>query len=768
MGLATMHRPIATYFVATCALLMGASGVFANTIQSFEQSRAAWQASDTRVLDRHGALLQRTRTDLSERRGDWVALADLSPALRQAIVLSEDRRFYEHSGVDWQAVSSAAFGALWHGRTRGASTLTMQLAGLLDDDLRAAPGGRSVGQKLGQAWAATQLERTWRKDQILEAYLNRVPFRGEIVGIDALSRSLFGQAPWALGAREAAVAAALVRAPNAGAAAVTQRACGVLQRLPQPQACDGLDLVVAASLKRRLWRPHEGIAPHAARRVIREASAASPAAANLPTTLDAAIQRTALAALHRHLAELRGSRADDGAVLVLDNASGQVRAWVGSSGALSAAPEVDAVLALRQAGSTLKPFVYGLAIEQRRITAASWLLDEPTALPTGNGLYAPQNYDRSFKGWVTARTALASSLNVPAVRVAALVSPQALAQRLSALGLPLAHDGEHYGLSLALGSADVTLLSLTNAYRTLANGGRHSAVAPLLQGAAPPALHAAMPAGAAFIVGDILADPNARARTFGTDSVLATRFWTAVKTGTSKDLRDNWAVGYSSRYTVGVWVGHAAGASMRQISGVHGAAPIWAEVMQALHAGAAPPAPKPPAGVVAQQVQFSAPAPQRAEAPRQEWFLPSTEQARWALADTDSFAMVSIAASAVNTPQAAHKALSSSADASAPTARIALPVPGTVVALDPDIPSAAQRLRLVADVAPGGPAAERGQALQWRLNGKPLPGPKQRGAQIDWPPLPGRHALSLHDAQGRQLDVVALEVRGLRAAAPPR
>ncbi len=168
-------------------------------LPTFDEVRTGFRSSETLVLSREGEVVQRVRTDASVRRGQWQALADVSPALRQALVLSEDKRFYAHSGVDWAAVSAAAWGNLWNQRTRGASTLTMQLAGLLDGDasgfLRQGPGGRGVAQKLGQAVAAQVLDRRWRKDQILEAYLNLVPFRGEVVGIDALARTLFGKAP---------------------------------------------------------------------------------------------------------------------------------------------------------------------------------------------------------------------------------------------------------------------------------------------------------------------------------------------------------------------------------------------------------------------------------------------------------------------------------------------------------------------------------------------------------------------------------------------
>ena len=187
----------------TAALWLGLASS-SHAVPSYDEVRSEHRSSETLLLSREGELLQRLRTDSTVRRGPWVALADVSPALRTALVLSEDRRFYEHSGVDWAAVTAAAWGNLWNTRTRGASTITMQLAGLLDGDWRQGPGGRSVVQKVGQAVAAQVLDRRWRKDQILEAYLNMVPFRGEIVGIDALSQSLYGKAAHGLDAREAA------------------------------------------------------------------------------------------------------------------------------------------------------------------------------------------------------------------------------------------------------------------------------------------------------------------------------------------------------------------------------------------------------------------------------------------------------------------------------------------------------------------------------------------------------------------------------------
>lgn len=742
---------VAIFFVAITASP-------ARAIPTFDEVRADFKPSDTVLLSREGEVLQRLRTDPTVRRGQWVPLADISPALRQALVLSEDKRFFEHSGVDWRAASAAAWGNLWNQRTRGASTITMQLAGLLDGDWRQGPGGRTVVQKLGQTVAAQVLDRRWRKDQILEAYLNLVPFRSELVGIDALSRTLFGKAAHGLDDREAAVAAALVRAPNARPALVAQRACGVLRDMQRGARieCDALDLFTTAALQRRAFDASEGVAPHFARHLLRQRFGKDAAVPErVPSTLRAPLQRFALQTLQQHLRELRGRNVEDGAVLVLDNATGAVLAWVGSSGQLSQASEVDGVLALRQPGSTLKPFLYGQAIAERRLTAASLVDDSPAHIATAGGLYIPQNYDRQFKGWVSVRTALAASLNVPAVRTLVMVTPDAFHRQLGAVGLPLRESGDYFGYSLALGSPEVPLLHLTNAFRTLANGGRLSpvALAVPLQGRAP-AFTAALDPRAAFIVGDILSDGNARARTFGTDSVLATRFWTAVKTGTSKDMRDNWAVGWSERYTVGVWVGNASGAAMHDVSGTSGAAPIWAAVMGFLHAREPSRAPKAPAGLLQAGVRFgpgpvagglpgAVPDPRPPlEAARSEWFLQGTQQAL--------FAIDSIAEKAYPSRAEGQKSLKKSpaqvVDGPSAPARITAPAPGTIIALDPDIPPARQRLQFTAT----------GDGLLWRMDGKPL----GRGPRVAWLPWPGRHVVQITNAQGLVLDEIRIEVRG--------
>lgn len=706
-----------------CTLAAACASGAARALPSYDDVRAAWRSSDAVLLDRHGAPLAALRIDRDARRLDWVRLEDVSQALRLALLYSEDRRFYAHSGVDWSAVAAAAWGNLWHRRTRGASTITMQLAGLLDAAARRPrAGARDLSQKLQQVVGAAQLEARWRKDEILEAYLNLVPFRGDLVGVAAMSAALFDKHPSGLDAVEAALAAALVRAPNAPAGSVVRRACAVLRAQDLGGACAELPGLAAARLGRRAptrYAPVEPVAPHLAQRLLTEPGEA------LRTTLDADIQRLANAVLRRHLAALAARNVEDGALVVLDNASGDVLAWVGSSGArLSDAHEVDAVLAARQAGSTLKPFLYGLALERRLLSAASLLLDAPLKLESGAALYMPQNYDRSFKGPVSVRTALASSLNVPAVRAAMLVTPERLAGALRAFGLSsLVESADYYGYSLALGSADVTLLELANAYRALANGGRAAPIRLRADDPRPSPVRV-LDARAAFVIGDILSDRVARARTFGFDNAMATRAWSAVKTGTSKDMRDNWCLGFTDRYTVGVWVGNASGAPMHNVSGMHGAAPVWLDLVSALHADAPSRAPAAPAGLLRTAVRFEG----GVEAPRDEWFIAGTERRRVALADP-----------AYDAP------------------RIVSPVDGAIIALDPDMPAARQRIVWM--------AAGAGEDLSWRLNGQAI----GRGAQLDWRPWPGRQRIELFEGV-QVVDRAMIDVRGSgpRQAAPRR
>jgi penicillin-binding protein 1C len=731
------------------------------SVPSFREVKQAIHPSQAWLLDRDGQALHVVRLNRQVQQGEWVPLRDISPRLAYAVMLAEDKNFEQHHGVDWQAALSATWSNVWHvfskQRARGASTLTMQLVGLLDEDAK-QNGRRSFLGKLSQTTLALRLEAHWTKAQILEAYLNLVSFRGELVGIQALSNGLFGKAPDGLDIRESAVAAVLLRAPNAKAERVSQRACTLLTQQGQAHECAALHGFVAQLFSRppyessRWVRPSGGVvpqlAPHFANKVL------SQAGEELRSSLDKPLQDFALHSLRGQLAGLTQQQVEDGAVLVLDNQTGEVLAWVGSSGDYSQAKAVDGVVALRQAGSTLKPFLYAQAIQDKRLTAASLIEDAPYALDTGNGFYKPQNYEAHYRGWVSVRMALGGSLNIPAVKAIQQVGVEAFYDRLHQLGFAsLVETADWYGYSLALGSADVSLLMLTNAYRSLANGGQWRPVRFTPNPAAPcgarpcgslntPHLSAALPSSSStqtappafspassFIVSQILSDRSARVGTFGMESWLATPYWSAVKTGTSKDMRDNWCIGFSRRYTVGVWVGNASGQPMHNVSGITGAAPVWRAVMDWLHRGdpqtgrpkRSSVQPNPPAGLVETRLQFQ----NQLEPERREWFIAGTERREVQLA----------------TQQALVK--------------ITYPAQGVIIALDPDIPPMRQAI----------PLRQSGQAApnwQWRLDGKTL----GRFAKVKhWLPQPGRHTLSLQDENGKPVDEVRFEVRAMKGKA---
>ncbi len=705
-------------------LLLGVAGLLwvalrmpEPAVPSFEVIRATFRPSDAQLLDRNGEAIHEVRTDATRRRLPWVSLSDISPALQAAVIVSEDRRFFSHGGVDAQALAAAAFQRLTGGHRRGASTITMQLATLLHGGLRANGRPRTFAQKWRQMQLARAIERRWSKAKILEAYLNLATFRGELQGVGTAASVLFGKAPHGVTEAEATVLAVLLRAPNAGRETVTRRAW----RLREARGGRTSREEIAAAVTHALDAPsgvgpRVALAPHAARQLLRSSQASPLAVGPIRSTLDGPIQRFAAEALRRNLLAARERNAQDGAVLVVDNRSGDVLAYVGGSGDLSSAPHVDGVRARRQAGSSLKPFLYGLALESRLLTPASLVKDVPTDLSVAGGLYRPKNYDEQFKGLLTLRSALGGSVNVPAVRTLDLVGVETFVEQLRRLGFEgLTESGDYYGPSLALGSADVSLWELVNAYRTLASSGIWSPLrmTPDEERAMPR--HRLYSEQAAFLISNILADREGRSLTFGLENPLSTPFWSAVKTGTSKEMRDNWCIGYSRRYTVGVWVGNFSGEPMRDVSGVTGAAPVWLEVMTWLHRRTPSPPPPLPPGVVAQAVFF----PHRIELDRVEWFLEGTE------------------------PQRAQQVLAMGHP------RIIAPAAGTTIALDPDIPSSRQRVVFEAQVD--------GPTTRWLLDGTDL-GPASD--LVVWKPEPGKYRLALVDDGGNPLDTIAFEVRG--------
>jgi penicillin-binding protein 1C len=705
-ALAWLRRRPSLWLLAPLLLLIGLAWWTAPpSIRSYGETRAGWRASEAWLRDRNGGLLQTVRIDFAVRRLEWVPLDRVAPAVSQAVVASEDKRFHDHGGIDLRGLAGSAWAALHGRRARGASTITMQLAGFLQPEL-GGPGGRGFRKKIRQLRAARAIEAEWSKDQILEAYLNLATFRGETQGIGAAARALFGRSPQALGRGDALLLAALLPAPQASPAAVARRAC----RIGGLRDCSLMTAAAGAMTgSGRRLADDPGLAPHLAYKLLEKAGE------TVTSTVDAEVQRVAAGALRRQLLGLGAARARDGAVVVVDNLTGDVLAYVGGVGGASTAASVDNADAYRQAGSTLKPFLYAQAIERGFLTSASILDDSPVQLDTASGLYVPKDYDNQFRGPVSVRTALAASLNVPAVRALLVAGVEPFRDRLWDIGYRgLTQDGDYYGFSLALGSAEVTLLEQAAAFRALGDAGRYRPLRLRADDPRGPSRAVADPASS-WIVADMMADADARAVTFGLGSALRLPFWAAAKTGTSKGMRDNWCVGFSDRFTVAVWIGNSEGDGMTRVSGTSGAAPVWREVMLALHAGRSGRPPSRPSLVVPRRIDFA----DGIEPARIEYFVAGTEQA----------SVLGVAA-AGRRP------------------RITSPVSGTVYALDPDIPIPSQRVRLTAS---GTAAGER-----LLLNGRDL------GSAAGSPlvlPGPGKHQLALVSAEGRVLDRSLFTVR---------
>jgi len=682
-------------------------------LPSYREVLSQYRTSEGILLDRRQRVLHQIRVADEGRRLEWAPLDQVSPALLTAVIQAEDRRFYQHSGVDWLSFVSAGWRNLSSDDLRGASTISMQLTGLLRRELLPGRGRRSVIEKLRQIRAARDLEDSWTKPQILECYLNLVTFRGELQGITAASQGLLRKEPHGIEANEAVVLAALLRAPNADVGRLTSRAEALCSLLgwKQNQADIGACAKRAASGLYYV-APVADFAPHVARKLLPGSLEEQAGSRKITSTLDLDLQLFAAEALRNRLFSLKNENVQDAALLVVENRTGETLAYLGNDGARTTARFVDGTEASRQAGSILKPFLYALAFDRKLLTPASLLDDGPLEIPVLGGIYRPRNYDNRFRGLVTARQALASSLNVPAVRTLNLVGIDPFIAALRDLGFRGLQAPDYYWPSLALGSADVCLRDLVDAYRAIANGGVYAPSRLTFGATAQPGRRVFSPE-AAFLVGDILSDRESREMTFGLENPLATRFWTAVKTGTSKDMRDNWCVGFSEHYTVGVWVGNFSGAPMWHVSGVSGAAPLWLEIMNYLHRNRPSRQADPPPGLEELETRFP-----DLHVARKELYLEGTES---------------------TTVKASGK--------EAPT-RILYPVDGMILAIDPDIPASQQIVLFEARAGH--------EAISWRLDGKQL---AEKQSKARWRPKAGKHKLELQTADGRVLESVEFEVR---------
>ncbi|MBK4731783.1 penicillin-binding protein 1C [Oxynema sp. CENA135] len=540
-----------------------------------------------------GTLLTRDRD-----RTAVVGLDRVSPHFIQAILAAEDKRFYRHGALDLQAIARSLLEAVQARQiVSGASTITMQLARMLE------PAPRTLPHKLGEIWLSWRLYAGMSRDEILHAYINRLPMGGNLYGVEAAARTYFGVPASDLTIAQASLLAAIPNDPNhlnpnTHWDPLKRRQQYVLDRM----VADGYitpqqrDRAYAEQPQRLAGDRGIEAAPHF---LFWLANQVPDTVSQVTTTIDRPLQEFAEAQVKQMVRALAPHDVRHAAAIVLDNRTGDVLAYVGSPDYFGddRLGRNDGVQALRQPGSTLKPFLYQFALEQDIIQPNTILADVPThyAIP-GAKLYSPVDYSEKFLGPARVRLALANSLNVPAVRVLENVGVSAFLDRLHRLGFDhLTQSPEHYGLGLALGSGEVSLWELARAYLTLARRGEAIALNPQIDA---PTSHNPRQIGDRShwgLIIDMLGDRYARARAFGVESVLDLPFPAAVKTGTSSDFRDTWTVGFTRDYTVATWVGNFSGDRMKQVSGVTGAAPLWNRIILHLHENREPaPFPNPP------------------------------------------------------------------------------------------------------------------------------------------------------------------------------
>jgi penicillin-binding protein 1C len=529
------------------------------------------------VLDREGDLLRaytvadgRWRLALPPDKVDRTYLAML--------LAYEDKRFYQHHGVDLRSLTRAVLQAAWNGRVvSGGSTLTMQVARLLEEGTTGEVGG-----KLRQMRVALALERRLSKDQILQLYLHLAPFGGNLEGVRAASISYFGKEPYRLTPAEAALLVAIPQSPESRRPdRAADRAEAARNRVLARAVGEGvLDPEEAEAARREavpgLRKPFPALAPHLADR----ARAEEPQAVAHRLTIDGDLQRK-LEALALEAVEGRGERLQV-AILVADHASGQILASVGSAGYQANLRQgfVDMTQALRSPGSTLKPLVYALAFDEGLGHPETMIDDKPMSF----GTYAPQNFDKLYMGTIRMREALQLSRNIPVVELTDALGPARLVSAMGKAGMTPVFPGDQPGLAIALGGVGVTLSDMVQLYAAIARGGVVRPLSYRLDAEVPEGQRV-VSAVAAWEVGDILAGlappPGAPSNRL------------AYKTGTSYGHRDAWAIGFDGRHVVGVWMGRADGTPVPGAFGADVAAPVLFQAFNRLKGKLDPQPPAP-------------------------------------------------------------------------------------------------------------------------------------------------------------------------------
>lgn len=582
-------------------------------------------AASTKLYDRHGKLLYEV---YANQRRTPIHLNSLPKYVWQATLAAEDKDFYKHSGFSITGYLRAAWRTVTGQRLEGGSTITQQLVkmSLLSQD-------RTLRRKIRELTLSLIVEAMYSKDQILEMYLNTIPYGGTAYGLESASETYFGKPAKDLSVAQAALLAGLPQAPSyyspygAYPKRAQDRQKYVLDKMVESHFIDKGQFASASAETISYAPPPTLEAPHFSLWVkdllIQKYGLQTVEQGGLSvyTTLDLDLQHFAQDTIATEVGKLKREHVGNGAALVTQPKTGQILAMVGSKDYFNASDDgnVNVVLMSRQPGSSIKPLTYAIAIEKRLITPATVLSDKSTCFTQPEQpQYCPVNYDNQFHGPTQARFALGNSFNIPAVKALALTGLSDFVASASAFGITTWPDATKFGPSLTLGGGEVTMLDLSTAYGVFANAGQKVSLNPILQvqdrngkvlesisgrsvsSAAksdpfqnysignqlyapnPPSNTRVISSGTAFLISHMLYDNGARSATFGTSSYLNVRSHpeVSVKTGTTNDKRDNWTVGYNPDILAAVWVGNNDNSEMSAIaSGVTGASPIWNKIM---------------------------------------------------------------------------------------------------------------------------------------------------------------------------------------------
>ena len=582
--------------------------------------------ASTKLLDRNGKLIYEIFAD---QRRTPITLSSLPQYVWQATLAAEDKDFYKHGGFSLRGITRAFFKTFFGQRLEGGSTITQQLVkkALLSDE-------RTVRRKIREFVLSVAVEALYSKDQILEMYLNQVPYGGTAYGLESAAQTYFGKSATQLDLAESALLAGLPQAPSyyspfgSYPEAAKDRQQLVLTLMKENDFISEQEFSSASAQTLKYSPPPSIQAPHFSLwvkdQLIKKYTLPVVEEGGLvvTTTLDLDLQNFAQDTVASETAKLLKEKVGNGAALVTRPGTGEILAMVGSRDYFDSEHDgnVNVVLAKRQPGSAIKPINYAIGIEHRLITAATVLSDKPTCFSQPKQkVYCPENYDVQFHGPTQVRFALGNSFNIPAVKALVINGLSNFIATSSAFGINTWQNPDQYGPSLTLGGGEVTMYDLSTAYGVLANLGRRINLNPILEVRdrngqildsvkakeipsdeiselspysyfishntyysiqSPPDMRVISP-GTAFIISHILYDNGARSATFGQSSYLNIKGHpeVSVKTGTTNDKRDNWTVGYNPDILTAVWVGNNDNSTMSHVaSGVTGASPIWNKI----------------------------------------------------------------------------------------------------------------------------------------------------------------------------------------------